>query len=247
MASAINMRSVALGQSQRFSTQTTSRGVRGLPSLRQPTKRVKHFKVSAQFEGRAQRAQEASTSSHDAFHNSAMLEVQAAPEPLLHPSTSAAFDCISCTPTIASVMRNLSQRASVGGGFKQEIVSALQMTSPANIMYTTQTRFTSLDRPALGTGQALGFVLAAAGLYIAMLVSAFAFGKSESKLAWRKRQFQNRARIPLRHFHTRRVAPRDGVKRPYVQHALQVSNLLLQSDPPLQLQRYPARVRCTAR
>lgn len=195
MASAINMRSVALGQSQRFSTQTTSRGVRGLPSLRQPTKRVKHFKVSAQFEGRAQRAQEASTSSHDAFHNSAMLE----------------------------------------------------MTSPANIMYTTQTRFTSLDRPALGTGQALGFVLAAAGLYIAMLVSAFAFGKSESKLAWRKRQFQNRARIPLRHFHTRRVAPRDGVKRPYVQHALQVSNLLLQSDPPLQLQRYPARVRCTAR
>mmetsp|Transcript_8403 Transcript_8403/g.17376 ORF Transcript_8403/g.17376 Transcript_8403/m.17376 type:complete len:252 (-) Transcript_8403:679-1434(-) len=251
MALVANMQNVALGQAQRCELKTTSRGVIGVPALRLPNRRAKSFKVSAQLDGRAQRAHEASTSGLNAVQNSALQEQASAPEPLLHPSTTAAFDCVSFTPTLASVVRNMSQRTSVGGGFKQEIVSALQMTSPANIMYTTQTRFTTLDRPALGTGQALGFVLAAAGVYIAMLISAFAFGKSEDKVAWRKRRFQNRVqgpRVSLRHaYHTRRAAPRDGLKRPYVQHALQVSNLLLQSDPPPQLQRYPARVQCTAR
>eukprot|EP00959_Pyramimonas_sp_CCMP1952_P298951 6253038-Pyramimonas_sp.AAC.1 len=78
-------------------------------------------------------------------------------------------------------------------------------------------------KPALGTGQALGFVLAAAGVYIAMLISAFVFGKSEDKAAWRKKRFLARSQISLRKFNTRRTAPAElnGLKRPYVQHALQ--------------------------
>lgn len=228
-------KNVALGQAQRCAFKTTSRGAMGLPRL--PIKRTKTVKVSAHFNERALGAQETSTSGHSTFQHASAAE----------PSTTAAFDCVSLTPTLASVLRNLSQRTSVGGGFKHEIVSALQMTSPANIMYTTKTRFTTLDRPALGTGQALGFVLAAAGVYIAMLISAFVFGKSEDKAAWRKKRFLARSQISLRKFNTRRTAPAElnGLKRPYVQHALQVSNLLLQSDPPPQLQCYPARMRCT--
>lgn len=224
-----------LGQSLRCPLR--ARGLTGPPSLRLPL-RTKSLQISARLDGRAQRAQ-ASTSGRDAFQNSPTQEHPT--QPLLHPSTTAAFDCVSFTPTIANVMRNLSQRTNIGGGFKQEIVSALQMTSPANMYCTTQTRFTTLDRPALATGQALGFVLAAAGVYIAMLISAFVFGKSEDKVAWRAKRFQKRMSL----HHTRRAATRDGGKRAYVQHALQVGNLLLQSDPPPQLQRYPARVRCT--
>lgn len=143
-----------------------------------------------------------------------------------------------------SSIHKLSQDASVSGGFKQEVVEALHMTTPANIMYTTQTRYTSFDRPALGPGQALGFVLAAAGVYVAMLISAFFYGKKENKADWKRKKFQERAAAFKAFTSKPRVMAGSRVlsKRPYVQHVLQVSNLLLQSDPPSKLKRYPARV-----
>lgn len=151
-------------------------------------------------------------------------------------------------PALASSMEDLSQHTSAAGGFHQEVVSALHMTSPANVIYSTQTRFTGcVDRPALGPGQALGFVLAAAGVYVAMLISAFFYGKTEKKLNWKQNKFQDRTFKTFTSKARSLSHPRVLLsKRPYVQHVLQVSNLLLQSDPPSKLKRYPARVQYLA-
>mmetsp|Transcript_2788 Transcript_2788/g.3790 ORF Transcript_2788/g.3790 Transcript_2788/m.3790 type:complete len:251 (-) Transcript_2788:807-1559(-) len=164
---------------------------------------------------------------------------------LINPNASAIFNSISYTPALVSATLNVAQNYDTWK-FGQDIIAAIQVKpsvwypmltpwTPANCIVASQVgTFQSLDRPAFGSGQGLGYVLAATGLYIVMLASSLFFG-TVRKFPSRKNR-QTRKRRSLKSARTKFATS----VRPYIlQIPVTVSRMLLQRDPPMRLQRYP--------